>query len=140
MGQHHSNDCNNINYNNINTNWKINSKIIKQFKTEYLEKLKDYLKNSSGNNVSLQTFKGYSLNIFYKYRYNNFFLLIQIGYIILIMIYLMNFFLKWTIINDKNLLNIEKGILLKILNLMIINQTELLIIIIINILFLDIIY
>ena len=52
----------------------------------------------------------------------------------------MNFFLKWTIINDKNLLNIEKGILLKILNLMIINQTELLIIIIINILFLDIIY
>ena len=76
MGQHHSNDCNNINYNNINTNWKINSKIIKQFKTEYLEKLKDYLKNSSGNNVSLQTFKGYNLNIFYKYRYNNFFLLI----------------------------------------------------------------
>ena len=76
MGQHHSNDCNNINYNNINTNRKINSKIIKQFKIEYLEKLKDYLKNSSGNNVSLQTFKGYSLNIFYKYRYNNFFLLI----------------------------------------------------------------
>ena len=42
-------------------------------KTKFLGKLKDYLKNSSGNNVSLKIFKGYSLNIFYKYRYNNFF-------------------------------------------------------------------
>ena len=83
IGQHHYNDCNIINYNNINTDWKINSKIISQFKTEYFEKLKDYLKNSSGNYLSLKTFKGYSLNIFYKYRYNNcFFLLILIGYII----------------------------------------------------------
>jgi hypothetical protein len=47
IGQHYSNDCNNINYNNINIDSKINSKFINQFKTEFLDKLKDYLKNSS---------------------------------------------------------------------------------------------
>ena len=36
IGQHHSNDCNSINFNNINTESKINSKFNNQFTKKFI--------------------------------------------------------------------------------------------------------
>jgi hypothetical protein len=113
IGLPHSYDCNNINDNNTTQTNQIKNNI-KEHKKEFINKLKDYIKNNIGSNLSIKTFQSYCLNTFYLYRYNISFAIDPVWihnhyYEILNDLFPQD----WSLIKEKNLINIENENIIK---------------------------
>lgn len=109
--QDHSKDCQNINNKNNSLETDNNKEnISKNLKEEFMNKICEYIKNNNSKSTNLlKAVKGYSMYIFYQYKYNLFFKIEEekiknIYYQILNDNYPQN----WNIIMEKNIMNIDK--------------------------------